>query len=228
MGINQILILNVSLDSGNKTFHHRSQRDKPLELYISSIPHVVWPGSANFLTAFRTVPEKRLTVLNHIVIWKALRSAQSTFPHNQYPPAPRQQAFYGSQVPFAVAVDLLPPEINPCGWPFEHRAVVLVPETSVCEDDTSMLGKHHIRFPRQILPVQPEAKSACMQAAPKNQFGLRIPAPDSTHVEPALLFRQDISHGRRHSVASVTIALSVDLNSSEVMPGRSVTAPKRK
>lgn len=104
-----------------------------------------------------------------------------------------------------------------------------MPEAAVNEDNRAPSREYQIRAPRQILTVQPEAKAECVQTAAQQQFGLRVFATYAAHVETPLRRRKHIHHGDDQApIASATTSFSAVVISATLMPGRKVTAPKRK
>src|SRR5438874_8310445 len=102
-----------------------------------------------------------------------------------------------------------------------------MPEAAMHECDSPVPREHKIRASGQFAAVKPEAQSHRVQSAPHEHFGSRVATPDPAHVEPALSRCENVRHHARPP-ASATIVRRHERKSGALMPGRIVTAPKRK
>jgi hypothetical protein len=75
--------------------------------------------------------------------------------------------------------------------------IMPVPETTMREQNRASFWKHKIRLSRQGFIMQPESKSASVQAASQYQFGFCIDAAYARHHATAHVWRHDVSQGRR-------------------------------
>lgn len=124
-----------------------------------------------------------------------LCSFQAAFPHSQNTPAVLLQLADRAVVTRAVAFNFFLPEFLPCGGPLEQMTVMAMPEAAVDEDHGAVFRKDKVGPSRQPAVMQPIPESFCMQRAPDEQLRGGIAAPDTAHVETALLCRQDIHSG---------------------------------
>jgi hypothetical protein len=84
------------------------------------------------------------------------------------------------------------------GRGFAIFAAMNMPEAAVNEQHRFYPREDEIRLARQILHVQPVAKSHAMQQSPDAHFRLRISSVDARHVQAALLGRVDVGHRAQH------------------------------
>src|SRR5574337_416026 len=100
-----------------------------------------------------------------------------------------------------------------------------MPEAAMNEKHGTVAWKHKVRAAGQLPVVQPVAQAARMQTLPHQHLGPGVAPADAAHVELALLRSEHVGHA--DPVASATIVLRHSRSSARLMPGRSVTAPKR-
>ena len=81
---------------------------------------------------------------------------------------------------------------------------------------------------RQIPAVKAKPQAARMQAAPQQELGLGVAAADAAHVERRCSGVRTSTMTVPQAAASAVIVRSARTNSAIVIPGRIVTAPKRK
>ncbi len=104
-----------------------------------------------------------------------------------------------------------------------------VPETAVHENNGASGREYKVGPAGKVPAMQAETETERVQTAAQRQFGFRVTAADAAHVEAALFRREHVHHDRPHiAIASATILSSAAAISPRAIPGRSVTAPKRK
>lgn len=103
-----------------------------------------------------------------------------------------------------------------------------VPEAPVDEHNGLVARKDDVGTAGQIPAMKTEAESQLVKAAAEHKLRFGVLTPDTTHVEPPLRRRKDVGHRGQGAVASATIACRAAVTSGTLIPGRSVTAPKRK
>ena len=123
-----------------------------------------------------------LAPLQYMVQGVSPWSPQRTFPHRQHPPTLVPEAGKGDPVAVCVLGDLLPPELLSGLRPFEHRAVVGVPETPMHEEHRSIFREHKVRASRQLFAVKAKPQAAGMKSAPDLHLGLCITSSHARHV----------------------------------------------
>jgi hypothetical protein len=69
-----------------------------------------------------------------------------------------------------------------------------VPEATVYENDRSVTPKNEIGTAGHVPPVQRIAKSQGMETSPQEQFGQRVLAPNTTHVDVTLFGSENVGH----------------------------------
>lgn len=93
-------------------------------------------------------------------------------------------------VSFSVSASFAFPELRVGGWlDSPVAAVVHVPEATMNKNHLLQAWKDQIRFPWQVLLMQPVAISHCMDQAPHHHLGLGVLAPDAGHAALPLLRR---------------------------------------
>lgn len=111
-----------------------------------------------------------------------ITALERAFPDRGYPPAIFQKY---SDIPFVsldVGRELRSPEIRTGCWRCREATVsVAVPEASMHENDSLVLGKDKVRFAGQFCSVEPVTEAPCMQRAPQEQFRLGILASNARH-----------------------------------------------
>jgi hypothetical protein len=69
-----------------------------------------------------------------------------------------------------------------------------VPEATLNEDNSTVLGHNQIRFPRQIFVVEPKAETEPMKPFSNPQLGLSISGADLGHDLASPFFGNMIRH----------------------------------
>lgn len=78
-------------------------------------------------------------------------------------------------IPFDILLEFfLPPFCSGFGDIGEAATFVMMKETAMNEDGTSPSGKDYVRFPWQILTVQPKAVPMPVQPAPDDHLGFSV------------------------------------------------------
>jgi hypothetical protein len=104
-----------------------------------------------------------------------------------------------------------------------------MPEAAMHKGDGAPSWEYQIGASRKLLGMQSETKPSRMKSPPQHQLWVGVLPPNTTHVEPPLSRREHIYHEQTYVVvASATMARRVVAMSGILIPGRMVTAPKRK
>ena len=86
-------------------------------------------------------------------------SAETAFPNCKDAPAGIQKFLYVDLVAFTVALELVFPPLTAGSRQFGQPASVIVPETTVDEDDSSVPGKHEVWPAGKVTDMQTVAKT---------------------------------------------------------------------
>jgi hypothetical protein len=100
-------------------------------------------------------------------------SFQGTFPDVENAPSLLAKGIIRLAIAGAVALDFLLPAINVGTGKAETGTVFMsVPEATLNENDSTVLGQNQIRFPRQIFVVEPKAETKPMKPLSDPQLRL--------------------------------------------------------
>jgi hypothetical protein len=124
------------------------------------------------------------------------RPTQRALPNGHHMPSRPMQLTNCSVVPCLVSVKLCVPKTRTRCRYLRISAAMIVPETAVHEDSDPMSRENYVRPARKIFAVQPKTISARVQCPSHQYLRLSVPAANATHIEPALLWREDVNHQR--------------------------------
>jgi hypothetical protein len=112
----------------------------------------------------------------------SITALERAFPDRGDPPTIFQKC---SDIPFVsldVGRELRRPEFRTGRWRCrEGTFAVAVPEASMHENDSLVLGEDKVSFAGQFCSVEPVTEAPCMQRAPQEQFRLGILASNACH-----------------------------------------------
>jgi hypothetical protein len=90
------------------------------------------------------------------------------------------------------------PEIGVRSWHYLSEAAVMhMKETAVYIDYLSMSHKNHVWFAGKIFLVKSISIAHSMDNRSNDHFRSGVAISNTRHVEPSLLWRVNVSHGRR-------------------------------
>lgn len=117
------------------------------------------------------------------------------FPDDNHAPPKGPKLFSGALVAGDVSSKLRLPEVaSGLGHDFAVTTSVTMPVAAVNKDYCIVLGQHDVRFPGELLSVQPEPITEPMHSPSNDQFGLCVLSADPGHVETALLRCENVRH----------------------------------
>lgn len=115
------------------------------------------------------------------------------FPYNENLPAQSLQKLVISNVTGHIGLEFSLPEFDVAAGNSGLSATrMLMPETSVDEDDGFVTGQNNVRLSRKVFAVKAKTVSQGMKQAAYDHLGLCVFAPDGCHVATSLFFAESI------------------------------------
>ena len=106
---------------------------------------------------------------------------QRAFPYCQHSPSLRIQSLSADYIAPPVFFDFPYPILDVGIWHSALGALMPMPEAAMYLNHSLVTREYYVWFTRKFLDMQPIAKPKPMQAAPDQELGLRVLAPDKRH-----------------------------------------------
>lgn len=138
--------------------------------------------------------------------FKVSGSLGGALPNHERTPAKFAERPLVDFVARGVAVEFLQPEgAVLCRRRAIPATTMPMPETSVNEDDGSVLRQHDVGLARQFLSVKAKSKAQPMEQRANTLFWRGVLAANPAHVPTAALLAQSVAHGRQTTPARLNL-----------------------